>query len=196
MSDEFYKHSGVSPDLVLVAVCQYDDLEHGMVHERRERTVKQWAAELGPTVFGSLETLQDLCDAIWSEDYVWVGTVEQYEAMKADEERRRLEKVATKIAKAAKVGIDSLAFLRVVDEHITRAEQEQADWNDGETRAEQWAACMHSGAGQSTYFDDLNFENGRYSSYVNDLQAIKNWLAEQCPLLFAQYNEQQRKEES
>jgi len=164
MSDEFYKHSGVSPDLVLVAVYQYDDLEHGMVTERQEKTVEQWAHMLGPTVFGSLETLHDICDAIWSDECVWVGTAEQHEAMEADEERRRLEKLAGKIAKAAKVGVDSLAFLRVVDEHIQRAERERADWNSGEIRAEQWAACMHSGAGQSAYFDDLNFENGRYGS--------------------------------
>jgi hypothetical protein len=71
---------------------------------------------------------------------------------------------------------------------------EQEHWNNPEVRAEQWAACMYSGAGRDVYFDDLNFENGRYEGRRDTIHDVMDWLGENCPLLMAQYRESQLEE--
>jgi len=94
-------------------------------------------------------------------------------------------------------GIGVLAayeFIDVIERELNGIDYEQERWNDGEIRAEQWAAHMHMGS-RDAYFDDLNFENGRYENRRDKLVGILEWISLNCPLLWAQHEERKLSEE-
>jgi hypothetical protein len=116
-------------------------------------------------------------------------TVEQHEAKLQEERRLELETAASEIAGAHGVSVNSLAFIAAVEAEIEAIHRDRDDWNNPERRMEEWAAVRYNGLGTETYFDDLNFVNGRYSTRLERLEDILAWLAESCPLLWAKHQE-------
>lgn len=129
------------------------------------------------------------------------GTPEEYNKKQQDERRRELEQSAKDIAYKHGVKVDSLEFLKAVQKELREVQYSQEEWNNPEVRMEEWAACRYAGVGADVYFDDLNFENGRYESRIDHLHGIMEWVSENCPLLWAKFendrlNEKDDDEES
>lgn len=145
-----------------------------------------------------IKTIHELGE--WYEnlfDYdpmTFFGTEKDWEHRKAEKERKEIESFASTIAKENNIKTNSLEFLNVVDNLLKNVSYEKERWNDGETRMEEWAAHMYAGS-RDAYFDDLNFENSRYASRQDKLENILNWVSENCPLLWAKYEESKLAEE-
>ncbi len=124
-------------------------------------------------------------------DYVYLvffGTPAEAEGYRLEERRKELEPIASELARRYRVKIDSHAFVDAIHAELGIVREEQDQWNHPEVRMEQWAACRMGGYGQDLYFDDLNFENGRYGARRDELHDILEWLGEACPLMMATYN--------
>lgn len=121
---------------------------------------------------------------------IFIGTQEQFRKREAEQRRKELEGLAAEIAHKHGVKVNTLGFLAAIDKELRQVNDAHEEWNNPERRMEEWGACMYAGVGQDVYFDDLNFENGRINSRDDELRAIREWVSENCPLLFAQYEEQ------
>lgn len=126
---------------------------------------------------------------------IFFGTEEEYYEKKREERREELESTAKELAAKFKVKLSSLEFIEKLHEAIDGVRDDQEQWNNPERRAEEWAACMYSGGGSDVYYDDLNFENGRYNDRINDYYDILDWLREECPLLMCKYEEMKLKKD-
>ncbi len=120
---------------------------------------------------------------------IFIGTQEEFKKREAERRRKELEGLAAEIAHKHGVKVNTLDFLVAIDKELRQVSDAHEEWNNPERRMEEWAACRYAGVGQDVYFDDLNFVNGRINSRDDDLQAIREWVSENCPLLFAQYEE-------
>lgn len=125
---------------------------------------------------------------------IFFGTEEDWNNHKAEARRKELEDTASYIAREHGVKTNSLEFLSIVEEQIDNIAYSKERWNDPEIRAEQWASHMHFGS-KDAYFDDLNYENSQYDSHIDKLNGIIEWVSENCPLLWAQYEERKLLEE-
>ena len=76
-------------------------------------------------------------------------------------------------------------------EELQSLEFQQETWNHPERRMEEWGAHSLAGAGAESYFDDLNYVNGNISGRRGTLSDILTWLSENCPLLWAKWEENQ-----
>lgn len=129
-------------------------------------------------------------------DGFYMGTFEEYEAHKKEQERLELEAFAKEFAAAKNVKPGSMAFIAAIMEAIDDVCHDRESWNNYETRAEEYAACMYSGAGSDTYYDDLNYVNGKYHADQEKLYDTLDWLKSECPLLWAKYEESLLSQES
>lgn len=120
---------------------------------------------------------------------VYLKTAEVHEKIMEEQRRKNLEQSAKHFAASNKVKVGTFEFIRAVERAIQKLAYRSERWNDGETRMEEWAACMYSGAGRETYFDDLNYVNGQLGGERDDLEGIMDWLQSECPLLMAKYEE-------
>jgi hypothetical protein len=134
------------------------------------------------------EWLKDHYDQQGWVHVISVLTPKQAKKKAIEDRRQALEQAAGEFAAKHHVKPGTFDFIRAVKKAIRRVERERDTWNDGETRMEQWAAHMYCGS-REAYFDDLNFENGRYASRLDNLRGILEWLDEACPLLMASYRE-------
>jgi hypothetical protein len=117
-------------------------------------------------------------------------TAESHEAMLAEERRQELEEYAKAFAAKHKKRLGTLDFIAAVEDAVAEVRRQRDQWNNPERRMEEWGACLHAGVGSSVYFDDLNFENGRFGSRIDNLEGIFEWLQQECPLLMAKYEEE------
>lgn len=129
-------------------------------------------------------------------DGVYGGTIEEYKEHEREQKRLELESTAKELAAKFQVKLSSLEFIEKLNDAIRGVEYGREDWNNPERRAEEWAACQYSGGGSEVYFDDLNFENGRFSERMDEYLDILEWLQDECPLLMCKYEELKMKEES
>lgn len=131
-------------------------------------------------------------DAMSSEYISMIHLMTEEDHLKAEteERRKRLEKSASEFASRNGVTFGTMEFVHEVQRHINHIRDQRSSWNSGEARMERFGACMVSGAGSDVFFDDNNFENGRFSGRECDLEEIFEWLRDQCPLLMAQYQEE------
>jgi len=125
-------------------------------------------------------------------------TVKEMKKEKDKAEYDRMERAAQHFAGKCGKKMGTMEFLRALDRAVNEVRYQRERWNDGETRMEEWAACMYSGAGRETYFDDLNYVNGKYEAQADDLQDVYSYIERKFPLLFMKYQEwkarrQQRK---
>jgi hypothetical protein len=107
---------------------------------------------------------------------------------KADKEYAEMERVAQAFASSCKHGMGTLKFLRALELAIGDVREQRAQWNKPEVRMEEWAAHMYAGS-RDAYFDDLNFENGRYANRIDNLQLVWDYIERKFPLLMMQYRE-------
>ena len=119
---------------------------------------------------------------------LYVETPKQKRKREQEETRIKLEASAAMFASSHNVKPNSIAFIKAVKKEIKRLSRGRDHWNNPEVRMEEWAAHMYNGT-RECYFDDLNFENGRFDSDIRSLRAILEWLETACPLLMAKYKE-------
>lgn len=146
-----------------------------------------------------IKTMDDLrCwfdDNLYDEYLIFFGTSEEYTKRKEEKRRQELESAASQIAMRHNIKVNSLEFIEAIEKEIADVDYDQERWNDGEIRMEEWAAHMHSGS-RDAYFDDLNFENGRYENKRNQLEGVLEWVSKNCPLLWAQHEEQKLRDKN
>lgn len=202
--EDVLKRLSLSADLEMVAVFydHGDDIEGtGPSESARTLTLEailidlqedRWATD---DQFDEVESIGDVSSMYRDmNDHDWggcsfIGTVEDYEKRQQEERRAELETAAAVFAQSHNVRSGSMEFIAAVEAEIERVRDQQEEWNNPERRMEEWAACQHTGGGSEVYFDDLNFENGRYASRRESLFGIMEWLEQNCPLLMAKYRE-------
>lgn len=115
-------------------------------------------------------------------------TQEEYDTRKTEEKRKSLETSAAVIARKHNCSCNSIQFLQALEEEIAHNRDEKELWNNPEVRMEEWAAHRHSGSSEG-YFDDLNYVNGRISSDYRRLLEVREWVSQNCPLLWAKWED-------
>lgn len=199
----------------IVYTYRYEDYEYGTREGESHTTVKEMLFEIydadksyrrlsrKPSVLHEINKLQDVLQAYGDYECVgtdvfigFIGTTKQYEKVMAERRRTELEQTAGQIAQHYNVSINSLEFLTALDEEIGKVRNDRDDWNNSERRMEEWAAVRYNGLGSDVYFDDLNYVNSQLSGLSDELFEVKEWVAKNCPLLFAQYTEQKLKAET
>lgn len=125
----------------------------------------------------------------------FIGSEEDYRKLEQKRRREELEGLASEIAHKHKVGVRSIEFLKAVQKEIDAVDYESEQWNNPECRMEEWAAVRYNGLGADVYFDDLNYVNGKIGSRMDDLHGIMEWMAENCPMLYAQYQEESKEDD-
>lgn len=185
-----WKH--ISLRAALEDLVEYDHTDcykdsNGTLRWRRERRVAD---------FSHLESLSDVSEMFQEfhcGDDHGVGplmTVEEMEKEEQDRRRKSLEQTAADFAAQCGHKVGTREYVLAARRAIEDVRYERDRWNDSETRMEQWAACRYAGVGSDVYFDDLNFENGRYASRLNRLGEVLDWLEEVCPLLMRQMEQE------
>jgi hypothetical protein len=177
-----------------------------MRESRKETTLKDvlddlWDDGWYEDQFDRIASLNDVAgllqDVLSEGDCYGVSLLplDQDEAQQKDAERKRMEGLAGEVARKHGVTVDSLAFIDAVKEEIAAVEDRREAWDSGEARAERMAACvmsLGSARGAEVYYDDNNFEGGRFSNSLGTLYGILEWLAAECPLLWAKSQEGQQ----
>lgn len=128
-------------------------------------------------------SLYEWVEAVWSET-TNVYTVEEYEAEKSEEMRRKLESEAARIARSHNVKFDTIEFINIINEMIEATHSNQQGMEED-------GLCIGYGCTTEAWFDDYNY----ISSQRNNLHDIFEWLSQECPLLWAKYNESKLKEQ-
>ena len=146
--------------------------------------------------FSGLMLLADVSE-MWS-DYCecddggagWLMTETDMKKEQQESRRKKLEATASNFAAQCGHKVGTREYVLAARKAIQAVRYKRQRWNDGETRMEQAAACHFSGGGHATYFDDLNFENGRFDNKLDCLSGVLEWLEEVCPLLMRQMEQE------
>jgi len=107
--------------------------------------------------------------------------VEQDETKQVEAERQHLESAAREIAHRHGVQVNSLAF-------IEACERELDGFSDYREGMREDGLCIGFGVTPDQWYEEHNASQGD-SSHVHE---ILGWLAEHCPLLWAQHQEQKQ----
>ncbi len=181
---------------VLEEMAEYEDRVYYKYTNSKGQECSDWRRETKVTDFSGLQSLSDVsnmfCETNESDCGHTSGLHTVAEAEKEKQDRRRKELEATAANFAAQCGhkVGTREYVLAARKAIRGVRHERDRWNDGETRMEQWAACRYAGVGSEVYFDDLNFENGRYGNRLDRLGDVLNWLEEVCPLLMRQMEQE------
>ena len=109
-----------------------------------------------------------------------------YLEKKAEAERQNLESAAANFARKHKTGGVNVLFIQKVYEELENQKGKQSDWNSGERRAERYATCAASGC-RDSFWEDNDYENGKFDAAQDKLYDILNYIQEHLPLLWAKY---------
>ena len=139
------------------------------------------------------QTIEDcikLFEAEWESEWGFAKVIARKSHKKEQAERqfRRMQDAAASFASKYKVKPGTLEFLKALRKAVRQVKSRRDSWNDGETRAEQWAAHMYGGSSEA-YFDDLNYENGRFSEQLTGLRELWDYCEGAFPLLMVRYRE-------
>ena len=175
----------------------YDDHSYDAGSEWNYTTLRDVLTELAAhTDFSEVADLHDV-SAIFRDanehDDGGVGelmTIEDMEKETIDRRRKELEHTAANFACQCGHKVGTREYVLAAYKALEDVQYEHERWNDGETRMEQWAACQFAGVGSDVYYDDLNFENGRYANRMDKLRDVLDWLEEVCPLLMRQIEQE------
>lgn len=181
---------------VLKDMAEYDHDRCVRYVDGNGKECAYWRNVTKVTDFSGMKSLNDVsemfCEFCECEDG-GVGplmTVKDVEKEKQDRRRKELETTAANFAAQCGHKVGTREYVLAARKAIRGVRYERDRWNDGETRMEQWAACRYAGVGSDVYFDDLNFENGRYGNRLDRLGDVLNWLEEVCPLLMRQMEQE------
>lgn len=128
------------------------------------------------------------------DSIIWMMTQDEYREQENERLRYSLEKGASQLAKEFGHSVGTFGFIKGLEALIEGVEAQQEQWNSGERRMEEWAGCVAAGCSNS-YFDDLNFENGRYAARIDRYYEMMEWLREECPLLMCKWEEMKLEKE-
>jgi hypothetical protein len=126
----------------------------------------------------SLKTLNDVCEAIYDihDTCVACETQEAYHTRRADERRRKLEDTAKRLAARFNVRVDSMEFIAACHSELERfSDYRQGMREDG--------LCIGYGVTYEQWSDE---RNASYSD-TEEIHELLDWLASECPLLWAKY---------
>ena len=136
-------------------------------------------------------TYYEACESEWGR-LDQLLTNEESDSYEREEKRKAMESFAGQFAHSHNVGVNSMEFIHAIHVELGRVRDQQEHWNSGEARMERMGACiaeLGSAYGSEIFFDDNNFENGRFGEHTTTLSDLLDWLGEACPLLMAQYAE-------
>lgn len=134
-----------------------------------------------------LEAAYSECVLNGSGFLISLRTIEDQKEWESEELRKELEVSAKELAASAKVPLNSMEFIKFVEDELARVNSNRESWNSTEVRMEEFAA--HRYAGSESYFDDLNYENNEFAKVHANLIGIMKWMQNECPLLMAKYEE-------
>lgn len=173
------------------------DIAHKVVERKTIRetcndlSLNRWykIGELSESVY-NLEDLRKLyCHLDDSGcNLAFFGTEEEYDKEESERKRKELDVAAKKFAATSKTAIGTFDFIRRLEEEIELVRRDQEIFNSGECRMERYADYSYAGSA-SSFWEDNDFENGRYSGHIENLESIMEWLRGECPLLMAKYEE-------
>jgi hypothetical protein len=163
-------------------------------HERIEGARQVWGRFfreisrerlLKPEDILALETIEQLTDTLREmaseEDWTYnhkVETLEQFDKRQSEKRRRELESAASEIARRYGCEVSSEAFIEACHSELERfKDYRQGMREDG--------LCIGWGATYEEWSDEYNYSRSD-SAHVED---ILEWLATECPLLWAKYQE-------
>ncbi len=177
---------------VLTELAEYTDHQSYSYVDSKGQKKIGWRRERKVYDFREVTNLQDL-SAIFRDvnDHNDGGvgellTIEDMKKETIERRRKELEHTAANFACQCGHKVGTREYVLAAYRALEDVQYERERWNDGETRMEQWAACQFAGVGSDVYYDDLNFENGRYANRMDKLQDVLDWLEEVCPLLMRQ----------
>lgn len=148
-----------------------------------------------PVAVCTVETVGHLIQAVNDNMGDWciaTMTSDQFEKEERERERRRLEGLAAQLAASYGCNPTTLDFLQAVRKEKCKLRSRRDDWRNQEARMERWGACyaeLGSARGSEVFFEDGDFEEGRFENRLRDLEDIERWLACNCPLLWALWGE-------
>lgn len=155
----------------------------------RGRSDSFWKYLEGIDSFEDLvDVYKDFLDSDWGR-CLHVLPIDEHKKVVAEHRRKELEQYAGAFASESGYKVGTFEFIRAIEQALGRIRHKRERWNDSETRMEEWAAHRYAGNSAETYYDDLNFENGRFASATDHLREIMEWLETECPLLMAKYEE-------
>jgi len=115
-----------------------------------------------------------------------VDTPETHEARQQAEKRQKLEGIAKEVAARHGVTVDSLEFIAAVESDIENIRQDAEDRQYG---MREDGLCIGWGATPEQWQDEYNAVATHASSQTGTLSDVLEWLATECPLLWAKYQE-------
>lgn len=133
--------------------------------------------------------VDDVMNYINEGDDGCVVTLEHYEKVKAEKERKDLEKIASKYAKAWNVTAGSLMFVNELRAHRNYINNKIDKFNDEESRADRWASHMYHGCTHE-FFNNEEYDSSKFNNALVELDQVEQWLYQNCPLLMACVDEQ------
>jgi len=134
--------------------------------------------------------VNDVISWINEGDDGYVQTLEKYQTNIAECTRQKMESVATKYARKWNVTAGSLTFVQELNAQRNIINDKLERFNNEENRAERWAAHTYYG-NTHEFFNNEEYDTGKYYEVLNELDLIETWLYQNCPLLMACVEEQQ-----
>ena len=180
MGDQIFVMSGAEPNWEGFGSTQWSERIEGardvwrLVVREADRKYRPKPADL--LAF----TLADISNAL-ADTLEYGGMVEteaEYDARRAEERRRKLERAASELARRHKVEPGTMAFIAACESELERFSAYRRGMRED-------GLCIGYGVTHSQWSDEFNASVGD-SEAVYD---ILDWLASECPLLWAKYQE-------
>jgi hypothetical protein len=112
-----------------------------------------------------------------------------YLLYKQEQERKALEYSTSKLLRKYGETEVNLTFIRLLNDDIEDINSKMENHDSGEQRAERYARGRH------TFDEDNDYMKSHWNKHINEIERVKNWIKSNCPLLWAQYNNQQLNQE-
>lgn len=188
-------------DLEFVSVDRYvDEDEHGYVNGVRngtpdnitiEQIINYWTHTIDDSLIEWFNEIVDFKKLAYNwndftDGYSTLLIKQEYEEKIREETRKNLENFAASFAAKHKTNGVNLMFLNLLQEEIERIESDMKTFNDPEAKLERMGRC---GSNREAFYDDNDYENGKYDAKVDALVNIQQYVRENLPLLWARYQE-------
>ena len=109
--------------------------------------------------------------------------------LKNEKERKLLEDATLRLLRKCGEIEVNLNFNKYLEDQINNAYSEMENHDSGEQRAERYARGRH------TFDQDNDYMKSHWHNRLDEIARVQNWIRTNCPLLWAQYNSQQLKQE-
>jgi len=109
--------------------------------------------------------------------------------LKNEKERKLLEDATLRLLRKCGEIEVNLNFIKYLEDQINNAYSEMENHDSGEQRAERYARGRH------TFDQDNDYMKSHWHNRLDEIVRVQNWIKTNCPLLWAQYNSQQLKQE-